>query len=189
MTRIQKEWTHDKCPLCLDDNETNEHVLLCQDPRALLHWETLAAKLDKDMQNMTTVPTIRRTIMRKIHKWRNRHTTELNVTDEYGEQEAALVQYRIGWTNFMLGRMASEWASAQQAYLDHLGKRKTGKRWLIAITTKLLKISWDMWDLRNSILHHKDHPWKQVENNEANALVDAEYDQGPLNLDDGEQWL
>ena len=148
MMKIRKEWTHDKCPICLDDNETNEHVLLCQDPRALLNWETLAAKLDKDMQNMTTAPTIRRTIMRKIHKWRNKHSPALNVTDEYGEHEAALVQDRIGWTNFMLGRMANEWASAQQAYLDHLGKRKTGKRWLIAITAKLLKTSWDMWDYK-----------------------------------------
>ncbi len=189
MMKIRKEWTHDKCPLCLDDNETNEHVLLCQDPRTLLHWETVAEKLDKDMQNMTTAPTIRRTIMRKIHKWRNRQPTAVNVSDEYGERDAALVQDRIGWTNFMLGRMASEWASAQQAYLDHLGKRKTGKRWLIAITAKLLKTSWDMWDHRNSILHHKDHPWKQVENNEANSQIDAEYDQGPLNLDEGSQWL
>ena len=28
-----------------------------------------------------------------------------------------------------------------------------------------------------------------MENNEANALINEEYDQGPLNLDEGEQWL
>jgi hypothetical protein len=128
-------------------------------------------------------------IMQKIHKWRNRHPTALNAIDQYGEREAALVQDRIRWTNFMLGRMASEWASAQQAYLDHLGKRKTGKRCLIAITAKLLKTFLGMWDHRNSIMHHKDHPWKQVENNKANALIDTKYDQGPLNFDEGKQWL
>jgi hypothetical protein len=172
MMKIRQEWTHDKCPLCLNDNETNEHVLLCQDPRALKHWETLAAKLDSDMQNMTTATTIRRTIMRKLHNWRKRQPTAMNLTNEYGERDAALAQDRIGWTNFMLGRMASKWAAAQQVYLDHLGRRKTGKCWLIVITAKLLKISWDMWDNSIGILHHNYHPWKQLENDKANKLID-----------------
>jgi hypothetical protein len=189
MMKIRKEWTHDKCPLCFEENETNEHVLLCQDPRAIQHWESLAKKLDHDMQNMTTAPTIRRTIMRKLHIWRTRQQDTLNLTDEYGERAAALAQDRIGWTNLMLGRAAGEWASAQQDYLDHLGRRKTGKRWLIAITTKLLKISWDMWDHRNGILHHKDHPWKQAESEALNSRIEDEYDQGPLHLDEGAQWL
>jgi hypothetical protein len=189
MMKIRKEWTHDKCPLCLEETETNEHVLLCQDPRALQHWEILATKLDHDMQNMTTAPTIRRTIMRKLHTWRKRQQHTLNLTDEYGERAAALAQDRIGWTNLMLGRAAGEWAAAQQDYLDHLGRRKTGKRWLIAITSKLLKVSWDLWDHRNSILHHKDHPWKQAESEAANRMIEDEYDQGPLHLDEGSHWL
>jgi hypothetical protein len=189
MMKIRKEWTHDKCPLCLEDNETNDHVLLCQDPRALQQWDTLATKLDKDLQNMTTATTIRRTIMRKLHNWRRKKESNLNLTNEYGERAASIAQDRIGWTNFMLGRISGEWACAQQDYLDYLGRRKTGKRWLIALTTKLLNISWDLWDYRNSILHHKDHPWKQLEQAAANERIDEEYDQGPLNLDQGEQWL
>jgi hypothetical protein len=42
MMKIRKEWTHNQCPICLDYNETNGHVLLCPDPRTFLHWETLA---------------------------------------------------------------------------------------------------------------------------------------------------
>jgi hypothetical protein len=189
MMKIRKEWTHDKCPLCFEDNETNDHVLLCQDPRALQHWDTLATKLDKELQNMTTATTIRRTIMRKLHNWRRKKDTILNLTNEYGERVASIAQDRIGWTNFMLGRISGEWACAQQDYLDYLGRRKTGKRWLIALTTKLLNVAWDLWDHRNSILHHKDHPWKQLEHATANERIDEEYDQGPLNLDQGEQWL
>ena len=187
--KIQKEWTQDKCPLCFEDNETNNHVLLCQDPRALQHWDTLAPKLDKDLQNMMTATTIRRTIMRKLHTWRRKKDTNLNLTNEYGEQAASLIQDQIGWTHFMLGQISGEWACAQQDYLDYLGRRKEGKHWLIALTTKLLNVSWDLWDHRNSILHHKDHPWKQLEHAAADEHIDKEYNQGPLNLDQGEQWL
>jgi hypothetical protein len=141
------------------------------------------------MQNMTTAPTIRRTIMWKLHIWRKRQQDTLNLTDEYGERAAAIAQDRIGWTNLMLGRAAGEWAAAQQDYLDYLGRRKTGKRWLIAITAKLLKISWDMWDHRNGILHHKDHLWKQAESKALNSSIEDKYDQGPLHLDEGAQWL
>jgi hypothetical protein len=85
--------------------------------------------------------------------------------------------------------MSGEWACDQQDYLDYLGRRNAGKRWLIVLTTKLLNISWDLWDHRNSILHHKDHPWKQLEHAVMNEQIDKEYNQGPLNLDQGEQWL
>jgi hypothetical protein len=189
MMKIRKEWTHDKCPLCLKDNETNDHVLLYQDSRALQHWEIIPAKLNNNLQNMTTATTIQRTIMRKLHNWRRKKDTALNLTNEYGEQATLIAQDRIGWTNFMLRQMLEEWACVQQANLDHLGQRKMGKRWLIALTTKLLNISWDLWDHRNIILHHKDHPWKQLEHTAANEQIDDKYDQGTLNLDQGEQWL
>ena len=139
---------------------------------------------------MMTATTIRRTIMRKLYNWRRKKDTNLNLTNEYGERVASLAQDHIGWTNFfMLGQISGEWACAQQDYLDYLGRRKTGKRWLIALTTKLLNVSWDLWDYRNNILHHKDHPWKQLEHTAANERIDEEYDQGTLNLDQGEQWL
>jgi hypothetical protein len=89
---------------------------------------------------MTMATMIQRTIMRKLHNWRRKKDTILNLTNEYEEQVASITQDQIGWTNFMLDRMLEEWACTQQDYLDHLGRRKTGKCWLIALTTKLLNI-------------------------------------------------
>jgi hypothetical protein len=39
----------------------------------------------------------------------------------------------------------ANWASAQQMNYDWLGRRKTGKRWLVALTVKLLNVSWDIY--------------------------------------------
>jgi hypothetical protein len=40
MMKQPKEWAHySKCPLCFDEHENNEHVLKCDDPRAIEHWE------------------------------------------------------------------------------------------------------------------------------------------------------
>jgi hypothetical protein len=58
------------------------------------------------------------------------------------EQDAAIYQDKLGWTNFMLGRLSPKWGGTeQQMYYDWLGPRKTGKRWLVALTVKLLNIS------------------------------------------------
>jgi hypothetical protein len=90
---------------------------------------------------MQTAPEIRRTIIWKLHNWRQKRRIKVQITKKYGECEASEHQDMIGWTNLMLGRLAPEWAAAQQTYLDWLGRRKTGKCWLIALTVKLLNIS------------------------------------------------
>jgi hypothetical protein len=182
MMKTRKHWEHSMCPRCLQDNETTEHVLLCQDPRASEHFEKLAKKLDTELVSMETAPEIRRTIIRKITNWRRRRRVTAQITNKYGEREAAEHQDTIGWTNFMIGRMAPEWASAQQRYFDWLGRRRTGKRWLVAITVKLLNLSWDMWDHRNKILHASVHPWKLIKVSQADSQIDEEYERGYINL-------
>jgi hypothetical protein len=46
MMKMHKHWEHIVCPWwCLQDNETTEHVILCQDPQAAKHFERLSKKL------------------------------------------------------------------------------------------------------------------------------------------------
>ena len=182
MMKLRKHWEHDMCPRCLQNNETTEHVLLCHDPRANEHFELLTKKLDQELVTMETAPEIRRTIIRKITNWRRRQRMAAQVTNKYGERKASEHQDQIGWTNFMLGRMSPEWAAAQQSYYDWLGRRKTGRRWLVAITVKLLNLSWDMWDHHNKILHSSVHPWKLVTVRCADTKIDEEYKLGYTNL-------
>jgi hypothetical protein len=121
MMLLQTKWTHSKCPWCFQDNKNNKHVLLCPDIQATEHWEKLAKKLDQDLVSMNTAPKIRRTIIWKLHKWRQCRRITNQITNKYGKCEASEHQDSIGWTNLMLRQLAPEWAAAKQQYLDWLG--------------------------------------------------------------------
>jgi hypothetical protein len=91
-------------------------------------------------------------------------------------------QDKIGWYNFLLGRLSTKWMDAQQKYLESLGKRTTGRRWTIAIISKLWDIAWDMWQHRNHIKHNTLHPRKQLEMEFLGQQVRELYAQGAKEL-------
>jgi hypothetical protein len=126
MMKMRKHWEHSMCPHCLQDNETTKHILLCQDPRVAEHFESLAKKHDIELVTMETAPEIRCTIIRKLTNWRRRRRITAQFTNKYREKEVSEHQDDISWNNFMLGRMAPKWASAQQSYYNWLGRRETG---------------------------------------------------------------
>jgi hypothetical protein len=45
----------------------------------------------------------------------------------------------------------------QQAYLQQIGSRRTGKRWVIELIKKLWHFAWDLWEHRNGILHKQNN--------------------------------
>ena len=45
----------------------------------------------------------------------------------------------------------------QQAYLQQIGSRRTGKHWVIELIKKLWHIAWDLWEHRNGILHKQNN--------------------------------
>jgi hypothetical protein len=55
------------------------------------------------------------------------------------------------------GTKSTKWMDAQQKHLKSIGKQTTGKRWTIAIVSKLWDIAWDMWQHRNHVTHNTLH--------------------------------
>ena len=49
------------------------------------------------------------------------------------------------------GKLSTGWAEMQQQYYSYLGMRRMGRRWSVAITTKLFDVSWDLWMDRNGV--------------------------------------
>jgi hypothetical protein len=49
MLRIYKHQSHSKCPRCLQDNETTDHVLRCQEPGAAALWKQSMIDLERWM--------------------------------------------------------------------------------------------------------------------------------------------
>ena len=58
-----------------------------------------------------------------------------------------------GWIQALTGILAHKWAETKNAYLQYLGAKSTGLRWLSSQITKLWDTAWDMWKYRYHKLH------------------------------------
>jgi hypothetical protein len=151
---------YDDCPRC-GQSEDTVHVLTCQGNGAGITFTLALQKLDTQMRSIFTAPEIRQSILKSLNHWRRHQhysTPPVMFQDAFGVREAVLEQNSLGWYNFLLGRLSTRWADAQQRYLESIGKRNTGRRWTIAILSKIWDISWDMWEHRNGIAHDTLHP-------------------------------
>jgi hypothetical protein len=106
------------------------------------------------------MPEFQEAIIQRLHQWRNPTLRDIEWTDD-GVQAAILHQDRFGWYNLLMGRISVKWKEVQQRYYVLLGRRNTGRRWLISLIETIWAISWDMWDHRNGILHNTIIPAKQ----------------------------
>jgi hypothetical protein len=121
-------------------------------------------KLEVGLCDKFTAPRIKTALTTRIRQWcqhSNGQTTDQATifpysrhNDEFGTKAAVAEQDKIGWYNLLLGRLSKKWTDAQQKYLKSIDKRNTGKRWTIAIISKLWDIAWDMWEHRNHITHN-----------------------------------
>jgi hypothetical protein len=82
--------------------------------------------------------------------------------DQWGTQHCVVDQDRIGWYNFLLGRMSKKWSDAQQRYIDSLKRKHSGRRWTAAVIQKALDIAWDMWEQRNDVKQNSLHPRRVI---------------------------
>jgi len=155
MMKIWKQRLVDNCPRCNAECETPTHILQCQSSSAKITWDKSMVKLTEWMKTNKTCPDIIRLILHGITKWRmGEEITPLrdlefdDVTRIFGAQQ------QIGWRSFMGGCISFEWAKVQGDYYKWIGRKKTGKRWAVALIQKLWDVSWDQWECRNGALHN-----------------------------------
>ena len=182
---------HDDCPRC-GKPEDAPHVVRCQGTGTDDIFEAAVSKLELTMGDRFTAPEIITIIGKRVRQWRKLSKSDIidNATtfpryyrnDTFGTKDAVAEQDKIGWYNLLLGRLSIKWMDAQQKYLESIGKRTTGKRWTIAIITKLWDIAWDMWQHRNHVTHNTLHPQKQLEMELLGLEVNEWYEQGPDEL-------
>lgn len=191
MEKLRGNKDHDECPRC-GKIEDAPHVVRCKGTGTDAIFEVAVSKLEITMGDRFTAPGIAAAIGKRIRQWR-KHSTEDIIdqatplpryyrNDEFGTKEAVMEQDKIGWYNLLLGRLSTKWMDAQQKYLESLGKRTTGRRWTIAIISKLWDIAWDMWQHRNHIIHNTLHPKKQLEMELLGQQVNELYEQGSTEL-------
>ena len=60
-------------------------------------------------------------------------------------------QDRIGWENFLLGRMSKKILQAQQVHYSNIGSRRTGSSWATKLIRQGWLVIWKMWEHHNHI--------------------------------------
>ena len=68
----------------------------------------------------------------------------------------------MGWFQAVLGLLSHKWAYIQHLYLQSLGAKVTGLRWISSIIRKLWDTAWDTWNHLNHTLHTPEGPFKMA---------------------------
>ena len=150
---LRKEWDHDRCPLCGQEEETTIHMMKCNKEGAK---ETFAAgmeRLDLHMTEQQTCPKLHQVILDSVNSWRDGQPRPRPTDMPYQLRWALRDQDRIGWYNFQLGRVAKRITDYQNDHYRKLDSKKSGLRWTVALIHKLMATAWDMWEHRNAVLH------------------------------------
>jgi hypothetical protein len=151
-----KKCAEPKCPRC-DEIEDSHHVWKCQGMEVNEVWDKSMARVKEWMRKEKTQPSLAAVICDRLSAWRYGTEPIVNPSTFLGLRAATDNQEKVGWEALLEGAPAIGWREVQQAYLEWLGSRKTGERWLSALIQKLWDVAWDLWSHRNRILHDKDN--------------------------------
>ena len=156
--KMMKRWKkrdNARCPRCDKEEEDAEHVWLCQGEGANDIWDKSIERLLDWMKKEKTYGKLAEVICDHLSAWRyNRHPTIIATSDEL--RAAIAEQRKAGWRTLLEGAPVKGWREIQQSYLERIGSRKTGLRWITALIVKLWDVAWDQWNHRNGVLHDKD---------------------------------
>ena len=126
-------------------------------------------------------------VLLRLKQWQQGAVLTAVKTNKWKLKDTFSAQDAMGWELFMEGCVSSEWARVQQHYLTWMGSRKTGKRWVSLLITKLWEVSWSMWDNRNDVLHNAMTPRKQLEIDAVHAEIRQQYAMGCADLRESDQ--
>ena len=103
---------------------------------------------------------------------------------------AARDQDKIGWHNFLEGRISTLWRKLQHKHLRAEGSRRSSRRWASSLVANLLEITHSTWTARNDIVHEKAaNGLRLAEAAQLEADIRSEFEVGDDNLDDDDKWL
>ena len=162
MLKIYKWQTHTKCPRCLQDNETTEHVLRCQGEQTQEIWESELPVLELWMKKNNIHSELISITTHGIKAWLENDIIQITPSNRH-LQRALCHQQQIGWFNFILGFWSKNFLQCQQEHLQQRNSEKSPYLLLASVQRKIWKIAWDIWEHRNKFLHETNHSYHPTE--------------------------
>ena len=170
-----KDQNHSKCPRCLTDNETVEHVVHCRHDDAELCWSTGIEEIQEWMRNNNALPGLAEAVGRRLSQWRIQ--VEFETLDYMDESVRTLIQNQdeLGWDSLMFGSVHTSWSQEQGDYLHGMGLKTTGYVWMSKLIRKLWLLQHSMWIHRNSVVHKEGKSMHQHEVEAVDRVIREEF--------------
>ena len=127
-------------------------MLVCPDPRMHLEYRAKVTLLEQWMSSVDTMPKIQFCLLQGLQMEQSSLFTPFASPSA---QVAAQAQDHIGWTNLLLGQLATEWSVLQHLHLSSISSRRTASSWATGTITHLLSISHSLWVFRNRVVHDR----------------------------------
>ena len=118
MMFLWRKWDNALCPCCGHDPETTWHVLICSDPH--MHLEYCSKLLLFEQSWLTSVDTIPDIQFFLLQGLCMEQPSLFSPFASPPVQVTAQAQDHIGWTNLLLGQLATEWSGLQHSHLSSI---------------------------------------------------------------------
>ena len=181
MMKIWKYWDDSACLSCDESVETTHHVMLCPCVEHMLAWDEAIAGLEAWMVEVNMDPKILHCICWTLQ---SRDPSHLFVAcTENGTWAVVKEQDKIGWMNFLEGRISRKWQEWQEEYYLLHQSRWMVRTWVEGLVSNLLAIVHKMWITWNVVVHQcNDQGLKVKEGEELNDAIAEQFNLGPLGL-------
>ena len=150
-------WEDNLCPLCKSTVETNAHLMRCSCDDAILERHSKIYDLHQWLLDNNTDPNLAQVIIYTLINGPNTSFSSMvPSTASPLIKQTAIEQDILGWDNFLLGRMTSTWAQAQQQYFDCVSSNTNahhGLGWMKRLIARVYDMTHAVWLYRNSVVH------------------------------------
>jgi hypothetical protein len=96
---------------------------------------------DTRLRTIKTSKDIQKTILAQVRAWMNGTWPARRPIPQH-LQAAVRDQTRLGWDQFLKGRIAKSWTPLQLTDFAGRKLRNTGKSWVAALTLAIWELSW-----------------------------------------------
>jgi hypothetical protein len=158
-----------KCPSCLTIEERADHLCRCQDPG---RRDLLVANTEELICWMSTGDNTHPDIIRWVESYILGQGRKYLRGDHcpHSIRELVSSQTRIGWRNFMEGRISMHFYRLHFCHLIYARTNMTAGSWVKTFISKLLHITHSQWIFRNFMLHEKTHGLLRMKERQAILL-------------------
>lgn len=186
---VRYKWqTHSDCPHCGQTDESTVHILQCGCQRATAQWTECLESFSTWMQKNYTDPVLEKWILLGLQQWRT-SSPPTHVAAMPHIRQAIMDQDKLGWWQFLLGRITKSLIQAQSNYITRRHPRRHIATWSTKFYDQVWTISFTMWDHRNTALHGTElTPTKVLELAAFRAEIRAQFAMDPTTVLAKDKW-